>query len=202
MATLLHVDSSARRSASVSRQLSASLVAHWQRHFPNGRVIVRDLAASPLPHVTEVQVGAYFTPAEQRTDEQKQTLVLSDQLVDELLEADTIVIGAPMYNFSVPSSLKSWIDHVARVGRTFGYTDKGPVGLATGKRVFVALSSGGIYSEGAARAADFESGYLKQALGFIGLTDVQIIAAEGVALGEELAKQAIAKAESQIAAIS
>jgi FMN-dependent NADH-azoreductase len=202
MATLLHVDSSARQSTSVSRQLSTSLVAHWQRHFPNGRVIVRDLAASPLPHVTEAQVGAYFTPAEQRTDEQKTALILSDQLVDELLEADTIVIGAPMYNFSVPSSLKSWIDHVARLGRTFGYTDKGPVGLATGKRVFVALSSGGIYSEGAARVADFESGYLKQALGFIGLTDVRIIAAEGVALGEDVAKQAIAKAESQIAAIS
>jgi FMN-dependent NADH-azoreductase len=186
----------------VSRQLSASLVAHWQRHFPNGRVIVRDLAALPLPHVTEAQIGAYFTPAEKRTDEQKKILILSDQLVDELLEADTIIIGAPMYNFSVTSSLKSWIDHVARLGRTFAYTDKGPVGLATGKRAVIAIARGGIYSEEPARAADFESGYLKQVLGFVGITDVELIVAEGVALGEEIAKQAIAKAEQQIAALT
>jgi FMN-dependent NADH-azoreductase len=200
MSTLLHIDSSARINESISRQLTASYVAQWRQKHPEGKVIVRDLATTAVPHVTEQQIGAYFTPVEQRTNEQQHSLALSDQLVDEVLAADTILIGTPMYNFSVTSSLKAWIDHVARLGRTFAYSETGPVGLATGKRAVIAISRGGIYSEEPARGIDFESGYLKHFLGFIGVTDVELIVAEGVALGEDVAKQAIIHAEKQITA--
>lgn len=200
MSTLLHIDSSARQGGSISRQLTASFAQQWQAKNPGGKIVHRDLAAQALPHLSESMLGAYFTPADARSAEQAELITQSDALVDELLAADTIVIGVPMYNFAPPSTLKAWIDHVFRAGRTFKYGDAGPVGLVTGKKAVIILSRGGKYSEGPMEALDFQGKYLKGALGFIGITDVELVVAEGVSMGEEAAKQAVASAEARISA--
>lgn len=200
MSTLLHIDSSARQGGSISRQLTASFAQQWQAKNPGGKIVHRDLAAQALPHLSESMLGAYFTPADARSAEQAELIKQSDTLVDELLAADTIVIGVPMYNFAPPSTLKAWIDHVFRAGRTFKYGDAGPVGLVTGKKAVIILSRGGKYSEGPMEALDFQGKYLKGALGFIGITDVELVVAEGVSMGEEAAKQAVASAEARISA--
>lgn len=202
MATVLHINSSVRQNGSLSRQLGAEFVAKWQAANPSGTVVTRDLAASPVPHLTEQMMGAYFTPAEQRNADQAHTIKTSDALVDELLAADTIVIGAPMYNFSVTSGLKAWIDHVARAGRTFKYGANGPEGLVHGKKVIVFVASGGVYSEGPAAAYDHVTTYLRSVLGFLGMTDVTFVVAEGVAMGEEAVAAAVAKGRSKIDAIA
>ena len=139
MSTLLHIDSSARSGGSISRQLTASFAQQWQAKNPGGKVVHRDLAANALPHLSESMLGAYFTPADARSAEQAEVIKQSDALVDELLAADTIVIGVPMYNFAPPSTLKAWIDHVFRAGRTFSYTETGPVGLVKGKKAVIIL---------------------------------------------------------------
>ncbi|WP_413628429.1 FMN-dependent NADH-azoreductase [Herbaspirillum frisingense] len=198
MSTLLHIDSSARTGGSISRQLTASFAQQWQAKNPGGKGVDRDLAANTLPHLSESMMGAYFTPADARSAEQADVIKQSDALVDELLAADTIVIGVPMYNFAPPSTLKAWIDHVFRAGRTFKYGETGPVGLVTGKKAVIILSRGGKYSEGPMEALDFQGKYLKSALGFIGITDVELVIAEGVSMGEEAAKQAVAGAEAKI----
>ena len=198
MSTLLHIDSSARSGGSISRQLTASYATQWQAKNPGGKIVHRDLAADTLPHLSESLLGAYFTPADARNAEQAELIKQSDALVDELLAADTIVIGVPMYNFAPPSTLKAWIDHVFRAGRTFKYTETGPVGLVNGKKAVIILSRGGKYSEGPMEALDFQGKYLKSALGFIGITDVELVIAEGVSMGEEAAKQALANAEAKI----
>ncbi|MBW9333347.1 FMN-dependent NADH-azoreductase [Herbaspirillum sp. RU 5E] len=198
MSTLLHIDSSARSGGSISRELTASFAQQWQAKNPGGKVIHRDLAANALPHLSESLLGAYFTPADARSAEQAEVIKQSDALVDELLAADTIVIGVPMYNFAPPSTLKAWIDHVFRAGRTFKYTETGPVGLVTGKKAIIILSRGGKYSEGPMEALDFQGKYLKSALGFIGITDVELVVAEGVSMGEEAAKAAVADAQAKI----
>lgn len=202
MATILHIDSSARQTGSLSRQLGGELVAKLQAANPAATVARRDVAQNPLPHLTEALIGAFFTPAEQRNADQAYAIKTSDALVDELLAADTIVIGTPMYNFSVGSSLKAWIDHVARAGRTFQYGAHGPEGLVTGKKVYVVVASGGVYSAGPAAGYDHVTTYLRAALGFLGMTDVTFILAEGVAMGEAAVADATAKARSQIDAIA
>ena len=202
MATILHIDSSARQSGSLSRQLGAELVAKLQAANPAATVVRRDVAQNPLPHITEQLIGAFFTPAEQRNADQAYAIKTSDALVDELFAADTIVIGTPMYNFSVASTLKAWVDHIARVGRTFQYGANGPEGLVTGKKVYVVVASGGVYSSGPAAGYDHVTTYLAAALGFIGMTDVTFIRAEGVSMGEAAVADAIANARSQIAAIA
>jgi FMN-dependent NADH-azoreductase len=201
MATLLHIDSSVRNTGSLSRQLGGEFVAKWKEANPSDTVVTRDLAASPVPHLTEQLVGAFFTPAEQRNADQAHLIQTSDALVDELLAADTIVIGAPMYNFSVTSGLKAWIDHVARVGRTFSYGANGPQGLVSGKKVYVFIASGGVYSQGPAAAYDHLTTYLRAVLGFLGMTDVTFIVAEGAAMGEAAVAAAIAKSRADIDAI-
>ncbi|WP_348699832.1 FMN-dependent NADH-azoreductase [Duganella fentianensis] len=202
MASLLHIDSSVRQQGSLSRQLGGEFLAKWQAANPDGKVVTRDLAANPVPHLTEQMLGAYFTPAEQRNAEQAQTIKTSDALVDELLAADTIVIGAPMYNFSVPSGLKAWIDHVARAGRTFKYGPNGPEGLVHGKKVIVFVASGGVYSAGPAAAYDHVTTYLRTVLGFLGMTDVSFIVAEGVAMGEAAVEAALSQSRNQLEAIA
>ena len=180
--TLLHIDSSARTAGSVTRDLSARIVEKL-----GGEVIRRDLQDA-LPQITEDWVGANFTPADDRDAVQRDTLALSDQLVDELHRADTIVIGLPVYNFGVPTALKAWIDLVARAGLTFKYTPEGPVGLLTGKRAILAVATGGtpVGSD-----IDFATGYVRHVLGFIGITDVEVIAADRVAAqGQEAVAQA------------
>jgi FMN-dependent NADH-azoreductase len=184
MSKILNINSSVRNGDSISRKVTTEFVNKWKAQNPDTVVVERDLAAQALPHIDGSTLGAFFTPAEQRTPEQTQLAALSETLVKELFDADVIVIGAPMYNFSITSGLKAWIDHVARAGVTFKYTDTGPVGLLTGKKVFIFTASGGVYSAGPAQAMDFNATYLRAVLGFIGLTDVTVINSEGVAMGE------------------
>jgi FMN-dependent NADH-azoreductase len=202
MANVLYINSSVRSTGSLSRQLSAEFVAKWQASHPADTVVTRDLASRPVPHLTEEMLGAFFTAPDQRTAQQAHTVKLSDELVDELLAADVIVIGAPMYNFSVPSGLKAWIDHVARAGRTFQYTATGPVGLVEGKKVYVFTASGGVYSEGPAASYDFLATYLRAVLGFLGITDISFVRAEGVALGEQAIADTLAKSRQSIDALA
>lgn len=189
--TILHIDTSARHAGSVSRDLSARIVAD----HPDARVITRDLSDTPLPQITEDWVAANFTPADTRTPAQQAVLGQSDALVAELKEADTLVIGLPVYNFNVPTALKAWIDLVARVGQTFKYTDHGPVGLLTGKRAIIAVASGGTE---VGSDIDHATPYLRFILGFIGITDVTIVAADRLGID---AKASMDKALDQLAAL-
>lgn len=196
MSTLLQINSSVFSTGGQSSQLADHYVAAWKKNHPGAKVITRDLATDAVPHLGGATVGAFFTPADKRNDEQKAAIALSDRLVAEVQEADTIVIGAPMYNFSVPSVLKAWFDHIARAGITFRYTENGPVGLLTGKKVVVFSTRGGLY---AGTANDGETAYIRQFLGFLGITDVSFIYAEALAYGEdkkaEAIKAALAEAE-------
>lgn len=190
--TILRVDGSARTEGSVSRALTDRIIAR----FDTADVTVRDLA-TPLPQIDEGWVSANFTPAEQRTPAQAQTLALSDELVQELRAADVVVLGVPVYNFSVPAALKAWIDLIARAGETFAYTEAGPQGLLTGKRAIVALASGGteIGSD-----IDFAGRYVRHMLNFIGISDVEFISADQLAIDAEGAMQKAHDAVDRIAA--
>lgn len=189
MTKILRIDSSIKGDASVTRRLTTSLTKKL-----GGEVIVRDTTQIPL--IDSAWIGAAYTPGESRNEEQKAALALSDELIAELKEADTLVIGLPVYNFGVTGPLKTWIDMVCRVNETFRYTENGPEGLVAPKRVFVAYASGGVPL---GSDYDFASGYLRQVLGFMGLTDVTFVSAEGVAMGEA---EAIARAEEQITGIA
>ncbi len=201
MTTILHLNSSVRSAGSVSRQLTAEFIEKLKAAHPGAKIIERDLAAQPVPHLSEAMMGAFFTPAEQRSAEQASLVKLSDELVAELQSADVIVVGAPMYNFSVSSTLKSWIDHVARAGVTFKYTETGPVGLVTGKKFYIFTSRGGVYSTGPAKALDFHETYLRGVLGFLGITDVNFVHSEGLAMGEEAVNSALAGSRSAMDAL-
>lgn len=197
---LLHIDSSPSGTASVSRALTAAIVAAWRQAVPGLEVAVRDVAANPPDHLTaDLLQVVKFRNLEGLSDRQRQELALTDELVDEFLAADVVVIGAPMYNFSVPTQLKAWIDRIAQAGRTFRYTETGPVGLAGGKKVIVASSRGGVYSTSAAMTAlDHQEAYLRTVLGFMGVTDVTVIRAEGVGMGAEIRAKAMAAAQAEI----
>ena len=189
--TVLHIDASPRTEHSVTRELSAEIL----RQLNADTVIRRDLVA-PLPAIDAIWIGANFTPDADRSDDQKAILALSDELLAELEQADTIVIGAPMYNFSISTSLKTWIDLIARAGRSFRYTEAGPEGLMTGKRAIVAIATGGTPIEA---DYDYLTGYLKFILGFIGITDVTVIGADQVMAGLE---EKMASAKTQIDALA
>lgn len=189
--TVLHIDSSARAENSVTRSLSSEITA---RLSPD-QVLRRDLA-TPLPLLNEAWVSANFTPADQRNEAQKELLAQSDALIEELKQADTIVIGAPIYNFSVPSTLKAWIDLVARVGVTFRYTETGPIGLLEGKRAIVAVASGGTQ---VGSDIDFATTYLRHVLGFIGITNVEVVAADQLSMDSE---GSLARAKSAISELA
>lgn len=199
MTKILHINSSVRNNGSVSRQLTAEFIGKLKDAQPNAQITERDLAATPIPHLSEQMMGAFFTPAEQRTPEQAATVSLSDELLAELLDADVIVIGAPMYNFSVASSLKAWIDHVARAGITFKYTAEGPVGLVQNKKVYVFTSRGGVYSQGPGKEMDFHETYLRGVLAFMGMTDVSFIHTEGLGMGAEAVERAMEQSRKTIA---
>ncbi len=190
--TILHIDASARRNGSATRDLSHRVV----QHLGAERIIRRDLA-SPLPLLTEDWIAANFTPADQRDAVQRDQLALSDELVNELQRADTIVIGLPIYNFSVPAAFKAWIDLVARAGLTFSYTENGPKGLLEGKRAVLAIASGGtaVGSE-----IDFATDYAKHVLGFIGITDVDVVAADQLAIDADSSVKNAHKAIGELAA--
>jgi FMN-dependent NADH-azoreductase len=182
MLTLLKCDSSPMGEHSISRTLTAQFAETWLKKHPTGVVVARDLATMDLPAVDSSCVGAAFTPEEARTAEQKKVLSVSEALIADLQQADEYVFGVPMHNFSIPSTLKLWIDQVVRVGRTFAHTSSGPTGLLTGKKATLLIASGGVYEHGTALASwNFVTPYLRTVFGFIGITDVSIIAAEGTA---------------------
>ena len=201
---ILHVDSSALGSASVSRRLTADIVARLRAHHPQAQVVRRDLAETALPHLDgELLQVVKFQDVANLNDRQRDELALSTALLDEFLAADAVVIGAPMYNFGVPSQLKTWIDRIAQPGRTFRYTANGPEGLAGGRKVIIASSRGGKYAGTAYEAAmDHQEAFLRAFLGFIGVTDVQVVRAEGVAMGPEAQAAAMDEAKTQIAALA
>ncbi|MDI1299579.1 FMN-dependent NADH-azoreductase [Methylotenera sp.] len=197
--TVLNVETSPLGDYSVSRKLSAKVLAELKEKYVETQIVTRDLTTSPLPHLSGLTVGAFFTPPEQRNEAQIEALKLSDELVDELFAADIVVIGAPMWNFGIPSSLKAWIDHIARAGRTFKYGANGPESLLPpGKKVFITSSRGGVYTSGPMEVMDHQESYLKAVLGFIGLHDVTFIRAEGVAKGEDAVKNAMETADGQL----
>lgn len=182
---LLHIDSSALADNSVTRQLTAAIVARWQDQVPGLKVTYRDLDAQPLPHLTG-PVLAKVDPA---------VAEASEETLRQFLDADVVVIGAPMYNFGIPSTLKAWIDRVAVAGRTFRYTEKGPEGLAGNKKVIIASGRGGIHS---GAASDFQEPYLKFVLGFLGIIDVEFVRAEGVNYSPQHRADAMASALASI----
>ena len=194
---VLQINASARREAANSTRVANSIVARLQSATPAARLTLRDLAVTPHPVLDEAALGALFTPAGQRTAEQAARVALDEALIAEVQAADTIVLGVPMYNFGVPVQLKNWIDAIARNGVTFRYTDQGPEGLLKGKTVYVALARGGSYR---GTAADSQVPYLKTVLGFLGMTDVHFIYAEGLNMGEEAAARGFAQAEIDLAA--
>jgi FMN-dependent NADH-azoreductase len=203
MSQILLLTTSTRGAESYSNQLAQALVAKLQADKPGTTLVAHDLAAAPLPHVGEDFVEGRMLPAEQRNPAQAAAMVQSDALIDELLASDTIVIASPMYNFGVPSTLKAWIDHVARAGRTFAYGANGPSGLVTGKKVYILAARGGLYSEGQQFAAyNFQDPYLKAVLGFLGMTDVETIVVEGIAYGPEATEKALATALGKVEALA
>ena len=198
MSNILVLNSSVSGEASVSRLLVADAVTELTQRDPAATLVFRDLAANPVPHLTPETVAGVrsqaTTPAEQAAR------ALSDELIAELRAADTIVIGAPMYNFSIPTTLRSWFDHVLRAGETFSYSEAGPKGLLSGKKVIVVESRGGLYSEGPAQAIDFQEPYLRQLLGFVGLADdLTFIRAEKIGYGPDARDQALADSRAELA---
>lgn len=184
MSRILSIISSPRGEASNSIKLATAIVDKLREKDPAAAVHVKDLTKGPFPYLEEVHLNAFFTPVENHTDADKAAIHHSNEAIKEIMDADVIVIGAPMYNFGIPAVLKSWFDHLSRAGITFKYTAEGPVGLLTGKKAYIAVTTGGVYSSGDATAYDFVTPYIKTMLGFIGITDVTIVRAEGFAVAE------------------
>jgi FMN-dependent NADH-azoreductase len=201
---LLHIDSSPLAGNSVSRQLTERIVAQWRATHPGTVVEYLDLAADAPSHLSIDSLGFRAGPdAKALSEVQRRENAISERLVRQFLAADVIVVGAPMYNFSIPSQLKAWIDRVAQAGRTFTYTEQGPKGLAAGKTVIVASTRGGIYSSNPAMAGlDHQESYLQTVFGFFGIADVQFVRAEGVAMGDAAKAQALSAADVVIKSLS
>ncbi|KQQ36231.1 FMN-dependent NADH-azoreductase [Duganella sp. Leaf126] len=200
---ILHLDSSILGDASASRALSAALVAQLLAQQPGATVVRRDLVANPVAHL-DGAIAAGFRPIQGGAagPAQHAEHARSEELVRELLASDVIVIGSPMYNLSIPSQLKAWIDRVVQPGMTFRYTDTGPVGLAGGKHVIVVSTRGGMYSDGPAAAMDFQEAYLKAVFGFMGIDRVQIMRAENLSRGREARAQSLPAAHATLAEIA
>ncbi len=200
MTKALIVDSAATGEASVSRKLTDAFAQRLKERDPSARITRRDVGREPVPHLTEETVGVIRgTPAE--TEAGLRALALSNQLIAEIREADLIVIGAPMYNFGMPSTLKAWFDHVLRAGVTFRYTSEGPEGLVKGKRAIVVESRAGFYSEGPGSAMDHQEPHVRTLLGFMGVTEVKFVRAEKLAFGPEAATAAIDEAIGRLGEI-
>lgn len=194
---ILQIDSSPLGDASVSRQLTKATVEAWRARYPQAELVYRDLVADAPEHLTAERLAVIkFGKDSELTPVQAQERALIDAIVGEFLSADVVVIGAPMYNFAVPTQLKAWIDRLAQAGRTFRYTESGPVGLAGGRKVIVASSRGGIYTAGL-EALDHQEAYLRTILGFIGVTDIDFVRAEGLSMGPEHRERAVAEGHQQ-----
>jgi len=194
MKTLLQIQTSVFGAGGQSSQLAAEFAANWLKSNPGGRIVVRDLAREPVPHLTAERFQAFTTPAESRTAGQQAVAAYSDALIDEIRGADAITLAVPMYNFGIPSTLRAYFDHIARAGVTFRYGANGPEGLIEGKQAFVFITRGGVH----AGAGDSQVPYLRQFLAFIGITDVEFVLAEGLALGESSRQRSISAARSAI----
>lgn len=200
---LLHIDSSILSANSVSRQLTKDTVAQWVNTHPGTTVDYLDLAVDTPSHLSADSLGFRAPAGADQTDVQKRENAISEALVTQFLAADVIVVGAPLYNFSIPTQLKSWIDRIAQAGRTFTYTETGPKGLAGGKTVIVASTRGGVYSTSDwGRAAEHQESYLQTVFGFLGITDVRFVRAEGVAMGDAKKAEALAEAANGIAKLA
>lgn len=186
---ILHLDSGIFVDGSVSRKLSADIVAQLKQQNGDAAVTYRDLVVSPVPHLQADELLAEDKP-------------LFDEMINELKAADIVVIGAPMYNFTIPTQLKAWFDRVLQAGVTFNYTDNGPQGLLTGKKAIIASGRGGVYSIGEAAAFDHQEAYLKTVLAFIGITDVTVVRAEGLNMGDASRTEGLSKAKTQIAELA
>ena len=192
---ILQINSSARSEGSFSTRLADRIVARLREADPEASLTLRNLNGNPHPILDEAALGALFTPAAQRTGEQAARVALDDALIAEIAAADVVVLGVPMYNFGVPAQLKNWIDAISRAGVTFRYTANGPEGLLTGKKVYVALTRGGKYRN---TPADSQVPYLATVLGFLGMKDVHFVYAEGLAMGADAEREALATAYAEI----
>lgn len=192
---ILQINTAARSEGANSSKLADAISSRLKVKHPEAVLEVRDLAANPHPVLDEAALGALFTPPDQRTPDQAARVALDDALIAQTQSADVIILGVPMYNFGVPVQLKTWIDAIARAGVTFRYTENGPEGLIKGKKVYLALARGGIYRD---TPNDSQVPYLKTVLGFLGMTDIECVYAEGLAMGEEAAVQAFASVEAQL----
>ncbi|HMI76092.1 MAG TPA: FMN-dependent NADH-azoreductase [Steroidobacteraceae bacterium] len=200
MTTLLQINASINNGNGESSRLAKQFVAAFHKRHPNATIVARDVAAAePVPHLTAERFGAFITKPEDRSAAQQAVVTYSDTLINELKQADVVVLGLPMYNFGVPSQLKAYFDHIARIGETFEYTEKGPVGKLTGKKVYVFAARGGVY-EGT--PMDTQTSYVRDFLRFLGMSDVEFIYAEGLNMGPQSKQTALAKAEAEIARIA
>lgn len=199
MSRVLIIESSARLQDSVSRQLTRDFISQWQAANPADQISVRDLALNPVPHLDSHLLGGWMKPEAQRSGEEVQALARSNELTDEVLAADVLVLAAPMYNFTIPSTLKAWLDHVLRAGVTFKYTPTGPQGLLTGKRAYVLTARGGIH---AGAGSDHQEPYLRQVMAFIGIHEVTFIHAEGLNMGGDFHEKGLNQAKALLAAVA
>ena len=190
---ILQIKASVFNGNGQSSRLADEFVAELRVQHPGAQVVERDLVTEPVPHLDGARVGAFFAEPEERTAEQQAVIAHSDRLIDELRRADVVVLGLPMYNFGVPSQLKAWFDHIARAGVTFKYTEKGAVGLLTEKKAYVFAARGGVY---AGTPNDSQTQFVRQFLGFLGITDVEFVYAEGLALGDQSRNNSIAAAQA------
>ena len=200
MTTLLQINASINDDNGQSSQLANQFVAAFRTRIPNAKIVLRNVAAAdPVPHLNAERFGAFITKAEERSAAQRAVVAYSDILINELKQADVIVLGLPMYNFGVPSQLKAYFDHIARVGVTFKYTEKGPAGQLTGKKVYVFAARGGLY---AGTPMDTQTSYVRDFLRFLGMDDVEFVYAEGLAISPESKEVGLAKAVAEIARLA
>src|ERR1700734_1498011 len=200
MTTLLQINASINTGNGQSSQLANQFVAAFRTRHPEAKIVVRDVAAAEsVPHLNAERFGAFITTPEKRNDAQHAVVAYSDALIEELKQADVIGVGLPMYNFGVPSQLKAYFDHIARAGVTFKYTEKGPVGQLTGKKVYVFATRGGLY---AGTSLDTQTGYVRDFLAFLGMNDMQFVYAEGLAVSPESREAGLAKAAAEIASLA
>jgi FMN-dependent NADH-azoreductase len=198
---ILNIITSIKGDTSFSNKLSNAVIEKLTAVHPENQVHTLDLSKTPLPYLSELGINAFYTPSELHTEAQKEILKYSDAAIKDLLDADIIVIGVPLYNFGIPAVLKGWIDQVARAGKTFSYDENGPKGLLTDKKVFLSIASGAIFSEGPYKSYDFSESYLRTVLGFLGITDVTTFRVEGTAI-PDFAENALPKALSSVAEFS